>query len=308
MPNQAKNKYILSLLDKKHFEQETNHPLPPRKRTIIMIAKTWTVVALLALLETTSAFNTNRPTASKVKRGLFGNKRGQAYNDASLANKLQGKCSDCTWAYNWGQTPNGLDSSISFVPMLHDANGVSTWNDNANAAINAGSKAVMSFNEPDIPSQSNLSPNDAADLHIKYMNPFRGKAKIGAPAVSNSGDPNQGLGWLSQWQVACGSKGGCHYDFCNIHWYSGVEYETTLFDQIEAAHKICGTKPIWITEFAPTDGSADQLNSFMEYALPKLDDLDYVEAYSYFMTSVGVLFSDSNNLSEFGSTYATLSA
>jgi len=54
------------------------------------------------------------------------------------------------WAYNWGQTPNDLDSSFAFVPMLWGTSKgfPDTWQANAQAAIDAGSKYLLAFNEP----------------------------------------------------------------------------------------------------------------------------------------------------------------
>jgi hypothetical protein len=63
------------------------------------------------------------------------------------------------------------------------------WEANANAAIAAGSKYLLAFNEPDLSSQANMSPSQAAASYKKYMMPFAGKAKLVSPAITNGGAP-----------------------------------------------------------------------------------------------------------------------
>lgn len=240
----------------------------------------------------------------------FSHKRGLAYNDVNMANTFGKSCSECGWGYNWAGSDDGLE--LDFVPMLwgtrpdHD---IPNWEKNAKTAIANGAKAMFSFNEPDHATQSNMSPSVAAAAHIKYMNPYAGgKTLIGAPSITNSGNPNEGLDWLQQFVDACDSSPEtCAYDFCNVHWYSEVEFADTLFDHIEKAHKICGNKPVWLTEFAPF-GSPEAINGFMQEVIPALDKIDYLHAYSYFMVNTESLMETPDKLSGYGSTYATVKA
>ncbi|KAH8735142.1 glycosyl hydrolase catalytic core-domain-containing protein [Ilyonectria robusta] len=265
--------------------------------------------AAAAATTSKKAAATTAASSSSSSAGLS-HKRGLAYNDAALANTFGASCANCGWAYSWGSTNTGsedLDSAYNFIPLLHSnkAEFTSVWADNAAAAIKSGSKALFSFNEPDIPSQANIPAADAAAYHVQYMNPFSGQAKIGAPSVSNSGESGQGLEWLSSWIDACEAQDEkCQYDFCNIHWYSQPAYVDTLFTQLEAAHKLCG-KPIWLTEFAPIEASDAQVSAFLEEVIPKLEALDYVEAYSYFMVATGNLMSSATSLSSYGQVYAS---
>jgi hypothetical protein len=236
----------------------------------------------------------------------FPSKRGMAYNDANLANVFDAACTSCSWAWNWGSDPSGLSDSINFVPTLwgpaelHSAN----WDQNAEAALSKGTKAMFSFNECDNAGQANLAADVAAGEHIKFMNKYSGKALIGAPSITNSGNPGEGVEWLEAFMSACDAQGGCAVDFCNVHWYSEVQYGETLFDHLEAAHQACGGRPIWLTEFAPF-GSDEDISAFLVDALPRLDALEYLDAYSYFMVSAGSLMSSSSALSTYGMTYAS---
>ncbi|UKZ80459.1 hypothetical protein TrVFT333_008220 [Trichoderma virens FT-333] len=215
----------------------------------------------------------SRPPPASV--GGFPGKRGMAYNDGNMANTFGGSCEKCHWAYNWGFWPSGIDTSkYSYVPTLwgpqpEHSNG---FDAQAEAALASGSKAIFSFNECDIASQCNLPPAAAASAHAQFLNKYSGKALIGAPSVSNSGAANQGLDWLQQF----------------------------------GANKICGGKPVIITEFAPS-GTDAEISAFLEQALPKLDSLDYVMGYSYFMVGANSLMNAAGNApSDFGNTYATV--
>lgn len=235
-------------------------------------------------------------------------KRGLAYNDAAMANAFDAACSSCGWAYNWGSSRGDLSTSIDYVPTLWGDQPLHTdhWDVNAEAELANGVKALFSFNEPDHATQANISPEQAAASHIKLMNKYGDRALIGAPSVTNSGNPGEGLEWLASFIAACdASSEGCKIDFCNVHWYSEAQYANTLFEHLEKAHDICGGKPVWLTEFAPLGSDAD-ISDFMTNIIPQLDGIEYLEAYSYFMVSAGSLMSSSSSLSGYGQIYASV--
>ncbi|KAI6861217.1 hypothetical protein KC334_g21099, partial [Hortaea werneckii] len=173
--------------------------------------------------------------------GSFSGKRGLAYNDASLTSCFGG-ASKVGWAYNWGSSSNGLDMDVSYVPLLwgtsEDFTGA--WNDNAQAAIDSGSQYLFSFNEPDMSSQANLSPEDAAEAYKKYMSPFAGKAKMCAPSVTNGGG-SMGLTWLSNFLDACSD---CQIDCVSIHWYDSYENTEYFKDHVNNATEIAPGKEV----------------------------------------------------------------
>lgn len=251
---------------------------------------------------------TEEPETPAPSGGAPFSKRGLAYNDPLLAQTFGSSCKSCGWTYNWGSSSFGLESSMNYIPMLWGDAEMHTghWVEDADAAIASGSKAVLSFNEPDHATQANMDPGRAAAAHAKFMNPYSGKALVGAPAVTNSGNAGEGLEWLQAFFDACDAQPeGCSVDFCPVHWYSEAQYSDTLFTHIEKAHEICGNRPIWLTEFAPL-GSGPQIDEFMTNVIPQLDAIDYLHAYSYFMVSVGNLMSSPSQLSSFGQLYATV--
>ncbi|KAL2358346.1 hypothetical protein BJ546DRAFT_834327, partial [Cryomyces antarcticus] len=225
-------------------------------------------------------------------------KRGLAYNDGSLTNYFTGS-SLVTWGYNWANAPSGLASSFEFVPLLWGtASGfTSGWSAAATSAISKGATHLMSFNEPDLSAQANLSPEAAASAYKTYMMPFQGKAKLGAPAVTNGGGA-MGLTWMKNFMTACS---GCQIDFVAIHWYDSATNIAYFKDHVTNATAMAGGKPVWITEFGAS-GTDAQVNTFLQTVLPWLDQQSSIERYAYFMVSDGLLVSGSAP-STYGNTF-----
>lgn len=225
--------------------------------------------------------------------------RGLVYNTASLTTLFEKDT--IGWCYNWDSAPGGsIPSSLNFVPMLWSTNEfhLPHWEERANSAIANGATHILGFNEPDLPAQANMTPDEAADAWT-HMQQFAGKVKIGSPAVCNGGG-EVGLSWLKKFMSACD---GCIVDFIAIHWYGDAnEYGLEAMKQhIKDTQVVAAGRPIWITEFQPK-GSVEQQAEFMAEILPYLDDgANGVERYAYYQVD-GVLTSG-DALSELGSKY-----
>jgi hypothetical protein len=176
----------------------------------------------------------------------------------------------------------------------------SSWSANAKSAIASGSKHIVAFNEPDLSSQSNMSPGDAAAAYKTYMMPFAGSGvKIGSPSVTNGGAP-MGLTWLSDFLTACTD---CQVDFVTCHWYDSYTNIAYFKSHLQDAHTQTGL-PVWLTEFGTVDGDDDQISGFLSEVMAWMDEQDWIGRYSYFMASDGKLNSGSG-LSTYGETFAT---
>lgn len=95
-----------------------------------------------------------------------------------------------------------------------------------------------------------MSPQQAADAYRTYMNPFAGRAYLGAPAVTNA---PSGLPWLTQFLTLCT---GCHIDFIPIHWYDKATNTGYFKGYIGQAKAVAGTLNLWITEVCPASSSS----------------------------------------------------
>ncbi|KAA8573580.1 hypothetical protein MFRU_001g04540 [Monilinia fructicola] len=252
---------------------------------------------------TTLATHTSAKSALATSSSSSG-KRGIAYNTADYVKSFTGS-SKVSWAYNWGSSSDGLSASgIEYVPLLWGLKSTFTgaWNAAASSAISSGTKHLMSFNEPDLSSQANLGYADAAAGYKQYMEPFAGKAKLGAPAVTNGAAP-MGLTWLKSFLSECSD---CTIDFVCIHWYDSASNVDYFKSYVQDAYTAGGNRPLWITEFQAS-GSTDEQNAFLDEVLPWLDASDMVDRYAWFManTDAGGLMSGASALSTLGNTFKT---
>ncbi|KAF3484370.1 uncharacterized protein GIQ15_03694 [Arthroderma uncinatum] len=210
-----------------------------------------------------------------------GGKRGLAYNDPAAVAAFKGT-SAFSWAYNWGADSGKIMDGIDYTPMLWGQKFFSGWTQSTPSILSSGCKYVLSFNEPDIPSQANMSPADAVQAHKQYMKPFVGKASIGSPAVSNGGG-EMGLSWMKKFLDGC--AGQCNIDFLNVHWYDSAQnvdaFKRQITDAVNLA-KSNGIDKIWLTEFRG-DGDQNAQVQFLNQVLPWLDSNAGVARYSYFM-------------------------
>lgn len=252
---------------------------------------------------TAAKSSTAAATSSSGSSGSSsGGKRGVPYNTASYVSQFTSS-PEVSWAYNWGSSSSGLSASgIEYVPLLWGMSSTFTgpWSAAASKAISSGSKHLMSFNEPDLSSQANLGASDAAAGYKKYMQPFAGQAKLGAPAVTNGASP-MGLTWLKSFLSSCSD---CTIDFVCIHWYDSASNVAYFKSYIQDAYTAGGNRPLWITEFQAS-GSTDEQNAFMKEVLPWLDASDMVDRYAWFMagTESGQLMSSGTALSTLGNTF-----
>ncbi|KAK2072961.1 hypothetical protein P8C59_007278 [Phyllachora maydis] len=154
-------------------------------------------------------------------------------------------------------------------------------------AIDNGAQVLLSFNEPDLASQCNISPEQAAADHQKWMNPFQGKVRISSPAITNAyPSPGNmvGTNWLSAWFAACG--GQCACDVVAIHWYNHPD----VGEFIQHARDVyaIAQRPVWFTEFQPIGASDAQIGQFLEDLFQQLasdPSLSFIERIAYFMVS-----------------------
>ncbi|ROV95236.1 hypothetical protein VMCG_08570 [Cytospora schulzeri] len=231
--------------------------------------------------------------AANPKRGLGANE------DVKITN-FGGEDSQIVWQYNWDSNTTNKQPFCEYVPMLWTIpEDPGVWNDHANYWIAAGTSHLLAFNEPENKGQSNIDPAPAADAYRQYMQPFAGKAMLGAPAVSNDG-----YTWMSEFLGNCTD---CTIDFVPIHWYNPAFLLDDFKNFTMEMCRLVGNRPIWVTEFMPLGNDTAASEQFMEDAITWLDDQYCVERYAYFGTADGftsLLDNDGPLLSALGEKYA----
>lgn len=146
---------------------------------------------------------------------------------------------------------------------------------------------AMGPNEPNEPSQSNMSPQDAAGLWKQYLEPLHDNGyTLISPACTNA---PSGKIWMQKFFENCQ---GCHVDQVAVHFY-GTDAQA-LIDYVEDMYATFG-KQIWVTEFACQDFSGgkqsnqQQVTEFMQKVTAYMDHTDKVGQYFAFgaLTNMG---------------------
>lgn len=226
----------------------------------------------------------------------FRGKRGIAYNDSSMVIPALMDSSKIGWASNWEGVAKGFESSgITYIPTLHSSDSYWTgmWKEQAEAAISQGLPYLFGPNEPDIPSQANMSPKDCADFWKEWMEPYAGRIGLVAPSVSSGVGEGIGQDWLDQFMGYCSD---CTFDAVNQHWYNSEGNDVDNFkDTISGAAKY---GPVFVGEFAAI-GSESDISSFLDEVMPWMDSNNDVLGYAYFMAYQGLLV-NGESLSAYG--------
>jgi hypothetical protein len=254
---------------------------------------------------------------SLCKRGIASARQG---NQQLSAADIASIASNVTWWYNWSATPESaatlaaaVEHKVDFVPMVFTA----PFNANAIVAgIDANTRYLLGYNEPNFKEQGNLTPAQAA----RYWPQVEAIAdkyglKIVGPAVNycggacNETDP---IAWLDAFFAACPN---CRVDYIAIHAY--VCYGSALTGAYLTPFKSKYTQPIWLTEFSCLDGSADASKlsvqkSYMAQAVALLEADPRIYRYAWFLARSDTaspplsLLAADGTLSELGSYYLSL--
>lgn len=217
------------------------------------------------------------------------------------------KETNLSWYYTWSiDELSGVSKQVEFVPMLWGDFGRGNSRE-AEWLKNGGYKDykyLLTFNEPDMPDQSNMTPERVVELWPELEKVRQAGVSVSSPGTAVPtvlyGDTNNAYntvgGWYGKYDQLM-VKADYHDDFTAVHFYFDYPGEFVL-DIIKQIHERTG-KPIWITEWGvgqwtqvqnfdwtggPDEGNwqRDIIVDFMESVIPKLDQLDYVERYAWF--------------------------
>jgi hypothetical protein len=203
---------------------------------------------------TSTPATTNPPQTPPTSTVTKSAKRGVAYDLASPAD-LAALSPGVSWWYNWSPNPNpsvpadySARYSMDFYPML--------WNGNFNSAnivaflkANPNIKYLLVLNEPNLVSQANVTPQQAAQLWPQYEAvAAQTGVQIVGPAITwgtmpNYQDPIQWLDAFSAAYRAANNNRDPQIDYLAFHWY-----DYGLTDQLDRLGKY--GKSFWVTEFA----------------------------------------------------------
>jgi len=208
----------------------------------------------------------------------YGSKRGIAWFDSLSCSDLK-LMNGITWIYNWAYQPDPLllkcinSLGIEYIPMI--------WGLPVTlGSVYNNSKYLLTFNEPNFSTQSNIQPAVAASYWPEIQQfAQQNNMKIASPAAASGGDIMDPVDWLDEFFASCT---GCQVDFIATHIYTcspeGVNNYLTSLKKYN--------KPIWLTEFAcPAVGDPESYEyAFMNQTLYYLDADDDFERYAWYGT------------------------
>jgi hypothetical protein len=225
------------------------------------------------------------------------------------------------WAYNYDDnTGVSLPPQVDFAPMIHDG----VWEPLSDVqSRSAGWRTepepdyLLTYNEPDNPSQANMNTNEVIGLwpSLEALN-----VPLVSPALQNT---------YGAWQYNFYSliaSNNYRVDYSGVHEYVPPS-ASSLISDCYGVYTTWG-KPVWLTEFSPVDWSNtkgwsenDDYNFLAEF-MWQAESQDWFKRYAIFPFSgtnsaspwvdngySGTFFlADGQTLSPYGELYATWDA
>jgi RNA polymerase sigma factor (sigma-70 family) len=192
--------------------------------------------------------------------------------------------SGASWYYTWSATPGVTGPpGLQFVPMIWGSADVTA---STLSQVKRGGPDLLGFNEPDMSSQSNMTPAQALSLWPQLM---ATGMQLGSPAVADGGATPGG--WLDQFMSGARAR-GYRVNFITLHWY-GADFDTAAaVSQLQSYLQAVYARyhlPIWLTEFAlanfggsPQTPTPQQQAAFVTAATGMLQGLSFVQRYAWF--------------------------
>lgn len=170
------------------------------------------------------------------------------------------------WWYDWGTGNAAFCEGVEYVPMI--------WGrDFVTATLTGNSRWLLGFNEPNLPTQAWMTPEEAVSLwrHLEDT----GRLLV-SPAVYADYNCNPCGNWLERFMTLCAARlpTPCRVDVIALHWYGmggGVECGPEGVARLEAYLAMRAAEypgyPLWLTEWACRWGEAE----FAAAALPAVE-------------------------------------
>ena len=189
----------------------------------------------------------------------------------------------CAWYYNWTPSRKSDEAKVKaeFVPMIWYAGDLSA--DIALSPNAAGAKELLGFNEPDDPSEANMTVAEAADAWPKLV---ATGMRLGSPA------PTTGGHWLDDFMTEA-NKRKLLVDFLCLHWYGDITDKDPVgrlrkyLQNYHDKYKL----PIWLTEYSGADFKYHKRKTtiednarFARESAEMMEKLPFVERYAWYTT------------------------
>ncbi|MBE5959431.1 MAG: hypothetical protein E7254_11295 [Lachnospiraceae bacterium] len=218
-------------------------------------------------------------------------KKGLAVNDV-MGRHIDPVELKAGWYYDWSTNPHSFKGydQIEFVPMIWGVGNDGAIPD----VIQKNYKYLLAYNEPDM-SRDYGGSDTSVEVVLQHWPNFNVSNRnyiLGSPAPALCPAWGNGVWFRNFWDGLTQAQKDA-IDFIPLHCYYGGGYSgvnaarSLVNDVVKGTYEMCH-KPIWITEFAPSErgyGDAEarrKAKEYLEEAFKLLDELPYVERYSWF--------------------------
>ena len=221
------------------------------------------------------------------------------------------------WHYTWGINKQSFPNQ-QFVPMTW-GKGTCTDTDARTLIERSDVDHLLSFNEPDHASQSNV-PVDTAVQRFKIMQ------KTGLRYVSPVVTQDEAFGtgkWLTEFMTKAQAQ-KLRVNAIAVHWYDwGNQTNNAATDSltaervfsrfvtyIERVRAAYPGYPIWVTEYnANINRSSETIHRyFMKLSTDWMNTISYIERYSYFFPPTVPGVNSNNTLTNVGAYWKSLTS
>lgn len=220
------------------------------------------------------------------------------------------------WYYGWSLNKPSF-SNQQFVPMTWGKS--SCTDDNVKYLVERNDiDHLLSFNEPDNTSQSNIPNIDTAIFRYKIMQ--KSGLRLGSPVVTQ--DQAFGSGkWLTNF-MGKAQQQKLRIQYICVHWYDwGNQTNDGATDSLTAekvynrfitymqnVHVAYPNYPIWVTEYNANINRTSEVvhKYFMKLSSDWMNNTPYVERYSYFFPAPLPANNTDNSLTSMGAYWKSL--
>lgn len=213
------------------------------------------------------------------------------------------------WYYGWSLNKSSYTDQ-QFVPMTWGKG--SCIDENVKYLVERNDiDHLLSFNEPDNSSQSNISV-DTAIARYKIMQ--KTGVRLGSPVVTQDQAFGNGK-WLTDFMTKAQTQ-KLRIEYVCVHWYdwgnqtnNGATDSLTaekIFNRfvnyIQNVHAAYPNYPIWVTEYNANINRTSEVvhRYFMRLSTEWMNSSSYVERYSYFFPTSLPAVNPDNSLSNAG--------
>lgn len=166
-----------------------------------------------------------------------------------------------------------MPDNVEYVPMYWGPKYASKWNQRKQEIKKYSSTRILAFNEPDIAGQSNMSPEYAATVFMRELEPYRKQGiKVSSPQIVWNID------WMDKFLKNLRAQGG-DVDFMAVHWYGSYAEFSKFQTWVSKIHKRYN-KSVWVTEYgitASSHPSQSDIKNFHIKATSWMNSVGYVK-------------------------------